>query len=251
METKVCNKCGVEKNIDNFREYSKHGKKYIQTICKKCENKRNKEYAKKHVEEIKEYKKQWVLLNSDKTKESKRRHYELNIDKIKKSNKKRYEEKKDEILAKNKIYRENNSERLKKQHKEYYSEHKEDIVQRTTEYKKNRIKIDPVYKFESQLRHLIGLSFSRKGFIKSKKTEDIVGIDLKELYTYLLLTYKKQYGYEWDRKEEVHIDHIIPLATAKTEEEVLKLCHYTNLQLLKAKDNLEKNDRLDWKLEDK
>ena len=44
----------------------------------------------------------------------------------------------------------------------------------------------------------------------------------------------------YDNKEKVHIDHIIPLATAKTEEDVIKLCHYTNLQLLKAKDNLKK-----------
>ena len=33
------------------------------------------------------------------------------------------------------------------------------------------------------------------------------------------------------------------------EEEVINLCHYTNLQLLKAKDNLCKNSKLDWRLE--
>lgn len=50
--------------------------------------------------------------------------------------------------------------------------------------------------------------------------------------------------------KKVHIDHIIPLATAKTEEDVIKLCHYTNLQLLKGEDNLSKGDKLDWKLEE-
>ena len=34
----------------------------------------------------------------------------------------------------------------------------------------------------------------------------------------------------------------------KTEDEVIKLCYYTNLQLLRAQDNLEKHDRLDWKV---
>ena len=67
---------------------------------------------------------------------------------------------------------------------------------------------------------------------------------------HLLQTFKSNYGYEWDKVEPVHIDHIIPLATAKTEEDIIKLCHYTNLQLLKAKDNLRKNAKNDWRLDD-
>lgn len=48
--------------------------------------------------------------------------------------------------------------------------------------------------------------------------------------------------------KNVNIDHIIPLATAKNEEDVMKLCHYSNLQLLKAKDNIEKGAKLNWRL---
>lgn len=42
------------------------------------------------------------------------------------------------------------------------------------------------------------------------------------------------------KSEEVQVDHIIPLQTAKTTDEVIKLCHYTNLQLLRKEDNLKK-----------
>ena len=31
-------------------------------------------------------------------------------------------------------------------------------------------------------------------------------------------------------------------------KEVIKLCHYSNLQLLKEEDNLRKDDKLNWKL---
>ena len=48
----------------------------------------------------------------------------------------------------------------------------------------------------------------------------------------------------WDNYGEWHIDHIIPLASATTEEGVLKLYHYSNLQPLWAKDNLSKGSKI-------
>jgi hypothetical protein len=52
-------------------------------------------------------------------------------------------------------------------------------------------------------------------------------------------------GMNWDNQGKWHIDHIIPLASANTEEELIKLCHYTNLQPLWAEDNLTKSDKID------
>jgi hypothetical protein len=45
----------------------------------------------------------------------------------------------------------------------------------------------------------------------------------------------------WENRAEWHIDHIVPLATAKCEEDVIKLNHFTNLRPLWAADNLKKN----------
>ena len=51
----------------------------------------------------------------------------------------------------------------------------------------------------------------------------------------------ENYGVVWD------IDHIVPLSTAITEEDVLRLNHYTNLQPLDSYINRNvKKDRLDF-----
>ena len=48
----------------------------------------------------------------------------------------------------------------------------------------------------------------------------------------------------WENQGKWHIDHITPLSSAKTEEEVYRLCHYTNLQPLWAEDNLKKGSKI-------
>ena len=53
--------------------------------------------------------------------------------------------------------------------------------------------------------------------------------------------YNGELNYGWD------IDHIIPISSGNTEEEIIKLNHYSNLQPLCSKINRDiKRDRLDY-----
>ena len=72
-----------------------------------------------------------------------------------------------------------------------------------------------------------------------------MGCTFEELQKYLEQTWENNYGTSYNG-EEVHIDHIIPLVTAKTEEDIIKLNHYTNLQLLTPEDNMAKGEQIDW-----
>jgi len=47
-----------------------------------------------------------------------------------------------------------------------------------------------------------------------------------------------------DNQGKWHIDHIIPLSSAKTEGEFYELCHYTNLQPLWAENNIKKSNKI-------
>ena len=132
------------------------------------------------------------------------------------------------------------------QDKRYREKHREELNKKQLQRKEN----NPIYKLKCNLRGMIKNSFRRRGFKKKQKGEEIYGCTVNELIEHLIKTYEKNYNEKWDWKylKNVHVDHIIPLATANTEKDVIKLCHYTNLQLLKAKDNLEKRDGLEWGL---
>ena len=82
---------------------------------------------------------------------------------------------------------------------------------------------------------------------KGKRTEEILG----ETFDNVRLHIEKQFadGMSWENHGEWHIDHIIPLSSGKSEEDYIKLNHYTNLQPLWAKDNMNKGAKLDWKPE--
>lgn len=137
-------------------------------------------------------------------------------------------------------------EELKKEKERRSEESKKRQAESHKEYTKKRYNTEPMYRLKCSVRNCICGSFKRTGQVKKEKTEKIVGLPLEEFINYLKNTFFLRYGYEWDGEEPVHIDHIIPLSTASTEESVVKLCHYSNLQLLKAHDNLVKNNRLDW-----
>jgi len=124
----------------------------------------------------------------------------------------------------------------------YYKVNKEKINKRKTSYMRKRKKADPLYKFKCSTRSMIGNSFKRKGLKKSLKTENILGCTLNQFREHIENKFKS--GMNFDNHGSWHIDHDIPLATAKTKEEVAKLCHYTNLQPLWAKENREKHSKV-------
>lgn len=122
--------------------------------------------------------------------------------------------------------------------REYNKKHRES----RNEKERERMANDKVYKFKASVRKMIGCSFSRKGFVKSRKSELILGCTIEEFMAHLESKFTA--GMSFENHGEWHIDHIVPLATAETEDDVIRLCHYTNLQPLWARDNISKGSRI-------
>jgi hypothetical protein len=121
------------------------------------------------------------------------------------------------------------------------SYHKLKHSEKNKEYKKNysqRLEV----RLKNALRSRVKIALKKPA--KKTRTHLLVGCSIDELKLHI----EKQFrvGMTWENWEQFgwHLDHIIPLASAKTKEELERLCHYTNLQPLWWRDNLEKRDKI-------
>jgi hypothetical protein len=110
--------------------------------------------------------------------------------------------------------------------------------------KKERIKNNPIFRFKSNIRCLIKNSFSCINHKKSSKTSNILGCSIEDFKVYMESLFQKEMSWENHGTNGWHIDHIIPISSATTEEDVIRLNHYTNLQPLWAAENIRKGNKM-------
>ena len=159
----------------------------------------------------------------------------------------RSEDAKQRKILYNNLYRVKNREVINNKMKIYYKKNPNKIIKGSLEYfrsyHKNRYKVDILFKLSKILRSRLNKIIKLNNIDKKNKTFDIVGCSPQFLKTYLENKFTE--GMSWDNYGFYgwHIDHITPLSSAKTEEEIHKLTHYTNLQPLWSKDNLKKSNK--------
>jgi hypothetical protein len=207
MITKVCNKCLIEKTSDDLVKRTNTLDGYS-PLCKICYNKYKNDYYKK---------------NSTKIKETQRKSKDKNPNYIV-------------------SYREKNREKLLNQMKDYYYNNSEKLKDDMKKYQRERNRTDSLFNLKSTLRTRIYKFLLVKNIKKNSKTFEIIGCSPNELKEHLERQFTDNMG--WDNRSLWHIDHIIPLSSAKSEDEIYKLCHYSNLQPLWAQDNLKKSNKI-------
>lgn len=264
---KKCTICGEEKEFDYFyrNKKSKDGHESRCKICASNYKKQNKDHVKKyHKEYYKknkkskiEYQKDYANKNKDRIKEYlkdySKNYREDNKEDIKKRqkdySKKYYKINRGRIIEYSKKYQKENIEDRKEYSKKYRKLNK---IKRSNRHKE-RMKSDVSYRLKYIIRNLIRRSLERSGYTKKSRTHEILGCSFKDFKLYLESKfenwmnwgnkglYNGKFNYGWD------IDHITPQSSATSEEEIIKLNHYTNFQPLCSKINRDiKNDRLDY-----
>ncbi len=246
---KQCNKCKIEKELTEFykRPGSKDG---YRNDCKECQLK-NKKYDK---EKTSEYNKKYRIENKEKLIKLDKDNYTKNKEKIKERTNNYYYLNKDKLKEQAKEYRllhknkhkdylKENKEKIKKYTKKYYHSNIDKIKINRKENHKKRWIYDPLYKLKISLRNSLNKIFKKNYYSKKLKSTEIYGCTYEFLLKYIenkfeaWMTwdnygkYNGELNYGWD------IDHIKPVSIAKTKEEIIELCHYSNLQPLCSKVN--------------
>jgi protein-arginine kinase activator protein McsA len=207
METKICSKCKLQHSIENFNK-DKTRRDGLSYICKQCAIDKKNKYINDNKEKVLLSYKIYRENNKERILKNKKENYYKNIDKIK-------------------IYR----KKYNKENREYFNK-----------WEKNKVKTDILFKISRNMRSRIRVFLKKTKIIKNNKTFDIVGCEPSKLKIYIEQQF--QNGMSWDNYGVWHIDHIIPLSSAKSEEEIYKLCHYTNLQPLWGIDNIKKGNKI-------
>lgn len=184
METKICKKCGLEKELTEYNKdkYSSDGYRYR---CRSCTS-----------EEYKNF------YYSNKTEEIKRQ--------IK--------------------YQHSNIENVKYKRRERHCK---------------KYKTDILYKIKVNVRNRIkSVIYAKNLNLNVGDTYKILGCSPLEFKQYLENKFLDGMNWENYKLDGWHIDHIIPLSTAKSVEDVYKLCHYTSLQPLWCYQNYKKSNKI-------
>jgi len=159
-----------------------------------------------------------------------------------------YQKNKAILLENQKKYYQANKQKLLEYGKNYYQKHREEKIAyarnqkrdrtKKTAYDSNKLKTDINFRLAHNLRSRLFQAIKKN--YKVSHTIDLLDCSLNFFKDYLEAQFKP--GMSWDNYGAWHIDHIRPCASfdlSKAEEQ--RACfHYTNLQPLWAKENLEK-----------
>lgn len=222
METKICSKCKEEKKCNLFG-VDKRRQDGLRSHCNDCRKLESKLYREKNTEKRKKTISDYYENNKETIKEKQLNYKILNHDKLKET--------------KNKSYHKN-----KEKHKERVKEYRKNNRIKRAQYQKKLLENNIIYKISQLCRSRIYHFLNKINISKNNKTFEIIGCSPELLKEHL--EQKFENNMSWENYGEWHIDHIIPLSSANNEEEVYKLCHYTNLQPLWAKDNLSKGSKI-------
>ncbi len=110
---------------------------------------------------------------------------------------------------------------------------------RVKEYIKKRREDDPLFRLRTSIVSKTGQAIKAKKWQSGGYNERLFGCDRDTLIKHIERKFKQ--GMNWSNRPLWHIDHIVPLSSAKNEEQMYSLARYTNLSPEWKNENLRKS----------
>ena len=240
---KTCTLCKTEKPIIEFGVMSRapDGR---QSRCKPCLREKGKDYYGRNKEKMNADSKRYRENNKDRVNSYLKEWNANNKEYVSADRKKYYAENNALIKAKRAEARKLNAPKRAADNRKWKAANREKVNSNNRAYVRQKYRSDPLFALAMTCRRRLLQAFAKKGFSKGSSTEQLLGCDMATLREHLEknflqdMTWENRGFYGW------HVDHILPLASAKTVEELESLCQYTNLQPLWAADNIAKSDKI-------
>lgn len=140
-----------------------------------------------------------------------------------------------------KQWKEKNKEKANFHKKQWRINNTEQIKEYRRSYVNEKYNNDLLYKIKDNISSSIRRHLKVR---KSSRTLEILGCSIPFLIEYIESKFQEGMTWENHKLRGWHIDHIIPLSSAKSYDDIIKLNHYTNLQPLWWQDNLQKSDKI-------
>lgn len=249
---KVCSKCKDTKPYSSF-SVARSKKDGHFSRCKKCVSKYYSEYRKNNKDKITKVQKDYRVRSAAKISAQKAEYRSLNLERVRESRKKSYEKHKQKVREYQRSYYEENRESVLARSARYYFQNSERIQKQRSErkelrneYLRERRKAYPLEAIKNRVRARVSGAIRSGGYKKNSKTCEIIGCERDKLKSHIESQFED--GMSWENIGDWHIDHIVPIASAKNENDLIGLFHFTNMQPLWAEENIKKGKShpIDW-----
>jgi len=210
MSKKECRKCGEFKDREFFHK-RKSTKDGLRSPCKACISEKSAKYYKKNKDAVADYQRKY------------------------------YSENKEYVAERSRKYYSENKEALDDYQRNYSADNKNSVADRNRNYQKHRRAEDPKFAMINRISARMRQALAFKGLTKTTKTMEALGCTSDQFQRHIELQFSK--GMSWANRGKWHLDHIVPISSAETEQEIVRLSHYLNLRPLWAEENLSKSKK--------
>lgn len=247
IKTKICSKCKIEKELNEFYKNNKNG---FRSQCVKCLKEKNKQYNIEHVEQKREYHKN----HKEERNEYSRKYRETHKEELNQYDRNRYEKHTKDLEEYYKQYRIEHAEQKREYNKNYKQKNKKYLREYNNQNEKDRRIKDPCFKIRKTISATICRILKENGGSKNGSSIlKFLPYSIQELKDHLEKQFESwmdwsNHGPYNQEKRTWQIDHIIPqslLPYDSMEHPNFKKCwELSNLRPLDSLENMRKSNKI-------